>query len=96
MAYRTGKLGQGVAVSGSAGGFAEDLKYPIGSQISGNNYARVNLNQGSISFWIKPQWNGNDGIAHYAFAVSNLTISKTTANNLRLIVTGFGSVEASV
>ncbi len=53
----TGKLGQAVSVYGNAAGTQGSiLSFNGGAQISGNNYEHLNGNQGSISFWFKPNW----------------------------------------
>jgi hypothetical protein len=48
---------------------------------------------GTIEFWIKPQWNGNNGTTYTFFSVgtqrylpNNLLIEKDGANNLRFIM----------
>ncbi|MCX6783687.1 MAG: DUF2341 domain-containing protein, partial [candidate division WWE3 bacterium] len=57
----TGKLGQAVSVYGNAAGTAgSTLTFNSGAQISSNNYEHFNSNQGTVSFWVKPNWNGND------------------------------------
>ncbi|MEI6327470.1 MAG: LamG domain-containing protein, partial [Candidatus Roizmanbacteria bacterium] len=65
----TGKLGQAVSMYGNAAGTAgSTLTFNRGAQISGNNYEHINTNQGTISFWVKPSWNGNDGVQHNLFS----------------------------
>ncbi len=49
--YDTGKSGQAVSTYNSS-----TLTVPAGSQISGNNYEHIDTNQGTISFWFKPNW----------------------------------------
>ncbi len=64
----TGKLGQAVSMYGNAAGTAgSTLTFNRGLQISGNNYEHINTNQGTISFWVKPNWNSNDGVSHYFY-----------------------------
>ena len=64
----TGKLGQAVSMYGNAAGTAgSTLTFNRGALISGNNYEHINTNQGTISFWFKPSWNGNDAYAHSFF-----------------------------
>jgi Concanavalin A-like lectin/glucanases superfamily/Bacterial Ig-like domain (group 2) len=42
---------------------------------------------GTVEFWIKPRWNGNDGAAHFFFTLGDaLWIVKDGANNLRFIL----------
>ncbi|MEI6327511.1 MAG: LamG-like jellyroll fold domain-containing protein, partial [Candidatus Roizmanbacteria bacterium] len=84
----TGKLGQAVSVYGNAAGTAgSTLTFNRGAQIGGNNYEHFNSNQGTVSFWFKPSWNGNDGAAHSLFinypdATHFIYIFKQTTNNL--------------
>lgn len=82
----TGKLGQAVSMYGNAAGtVGSTLTFNSGAQISGNNYERLNTNQGTISFWVKPSWNGNDGIYHTFFlgsGGSSLWITKASNNKL--------------
>ena len=57
----TGKLSQAVSMYGNAAGTTgSTLTFNRGAQISGNNYEKINTNQGTISMWIKPNWDGND------------------------------------
>jgi len=63
------------------------VTFPRGDQI-GNPiqlaYANVDPYQGSIVFWIRPEWAGDDGIEHeFYFADADFEITKTAANNLR-------------
>ena len=83
----TGKLGQAVSVYGNAAGTTgSTLAFNRGTQISGNNYEHINTNQGTISFWFKPSWNGDDGLNH-VFYINRLDSShyvdiyKTINNN---------------
>ncbi len=80
----TGKLGQAVSMYGNAGGTTgSTLTYNRGLQISGNNYEHLNSNQGTVSFWIKPSWNGNDNLQHMMWIGSNTygpKIYKDTGN----------------
>lgn len=76
--YDTGKLSQAVSVYGNAAGTTgSTLTFNRGAQISGNNYEHMNANQGTVSFWFKPSWDGNDSVAHYLFdsgTTPNMTI----------------------
>ncbi|MEI6327393.1 MAG: LamG-like jellyroll fold domain-containing protein, partial [Candidatus Roizmanbacteria bacterium] len=47
------------------------LTFNRGAQIAGNNYEHINGNQGTISFWFKPSWNGNDGIRHSFYSTGD-------------------------
>jgi hypothetical protein len=54
------------------------------------NYATLGnftATQGTIEFWIKPQWNGNDNVPRCLFSIGNdRLIDKDGANNLRFIL----------
>jgi hypothetical protein len=83
----TGKLNQAVSMYGNAAGtVGSRLSVPLGAQISGNNYEHWNPNQGTVSFWVKPNWNGNDGLDHYFYSRSyygsDMQILKNSSNNL--------------
>ncbi len=82
----TGKLSQAVSMYGNAAGTqGSTLTFNRGAQISGNNYEHINSNQGTISFWVKPSWNGNDGLEHDFLCSGvncNVWFYKTTSNIL--------------
>ncbi len=98
----TGKLSQAVSMYGNAAQTARSqLTFNSGSQISGNNYEHINNNQGSMSFWFKPNWNGNDGKERILFT-NNSTgapqIWKSTGNILILAlvnIANYGNVNIS-
>ena len=67
MAKRVGTVfAGGVMVQGhwDGSGTPDALSFGRGAQISGNFYANVDANQGSVAFWITPEWAGNDGKIH--------------------------------
>lgn len=84
----TGKLGQAVSIYGNAAGtVGSTLTFNRGLQISGNNYEHINTNQGTISFWFKPSWNGNDGLNHFIYdnavdATHRIAVYKSSSDNL--------------
>ncbi|MEI6327045.1 MAG: LamG-like jellyroll fold domain-containing protein, partial [Candidatus Roizmanbacteria bacterium] len=85
----TGKLGQAVSVYGNAAGTAgSTLTFNRGAQISGNNYEHINTNQGTISFWVKPSWNGNDNKGHTLFSDvgGSFWVVKDSSNNLKFVM----------
>jgi len=54
-------------------------------------YENINREQGSIEFWLKPLWNGNDGESYVFFEVGDawfdrMRIMKDGANNFRFMV----------
>ena len=58
-------------------------------------YANFDPYQGSISFWITPEWNGNDGLQHGildARQTLGLQLYKSTANTLILVVNGLSLI----
>lgn len=74
VTFSPGILAQGVLIDST-----DVLNYAT----SGNFTAA----QGTIEFWIKPQWNGNDNVTHCPFSIGNdLNIYKDGANNLRFII----------
>ncbi len=46
---------------------SDTLTFARGLQISGLFYQTLDANQGSIVFWITPEWDGNDGKRHDLF-----------------------------
>jgi hypothetical protein len=76
--FATGKYGSGVTIDS-----ADTLTYPT----AGN----MNRSEGAIEFWLRPAWNGNDGISHTFFEVGNgwsnrMRIMKDGGNYLRFMV----------
>jgi hypothetical protein len=66
---------------------ADVLSYGRGSQISENFYANNDTGQGTIVFWITPEWNGNDGVVYQPYGASgNILIAKTSANNFSVAI----------
>ncbi|MEI6462308.1 MAG: LamG-like jellyroll fold domain-containing protein [bacterium] len=64
----TGKMSQAVSMYGNSGGtLGSTLSFDRGLQISGNNYERINSNQGTISLWFKPNWSGNPSTVRYLY-----------------------------
>jgi hypothetical protein len=52
-------------------------------------YSNFDPYQGSVSFWITPEWAGNDGIEHnILYASANYRIYKSTGNALVLVAGG--------
>lgn len=95
--YDTGKLSQGVTMYGNAAGTTgSTLTFNRGAQISGNNYEHINTNQGTISFWIKPSWAGDDGVLHRLYGSNGgITIYKAVNNKL-YAVTNSASVSTTI
>jgi hypothetical protein len=74
VSFESGVVGSGVRVSGS-----DRLAYA-----SAGNF---NAETGTIEFWIKPRWSGNDQTHHFFFALGNqVMLLKDGADNLRFIL----------
>src|SRR6266404_6397742 len=75
-------------VNGSAGYFSttNQVFYP-----SANN---INSTNGTLEFWIKPRWNGNDARGHFALkfaSTGGMLFGKDGGNTWRSILNRFGS-----
>ncbi len=76
--FAPGKFGQGVLIDGN-----DTLTYPSGGNIQ--------KSQGTIEFWVRPNWDGNDGQDHTFFEIgkawyNRIRIAKDGANNLRFFI----------
>ena len=76
---------------------SDNLQYSRGSQATpdGTNvvYENFNPNQGTLEFWVKPNWAGGDAVAHQIFdnrsdANNQVQLYKNTSNNLIFEVKG--------
>ncbi len=81
--FQAGIQGQGVLLLDN-----NQIFYP-----SANN---INLLEGTVEFWIKPTWNGNDGQNHAILrwdidGGTGVLIQKDGANNFKIIVDRFGT-----
>ena len=56
------------------------------TEIFGDFYNTLDSMQGTISFWITPEWDGNDGLYHGILFNRNLQITKNNANRLVVFV----------
>jgi hypothetical protein len=92
-----GPFAAGVMVQGKMDGTGtpDSLTFSRGSQIVGNWYQNLDPYQGSIVFWITPEWNGNDGLIHTIISEPTIPIKigKKADNKLYLTV---GTQTASV
>ncbi len=59
--FASGVISQGKADSTGTG---DAITIDRGTQINGNFYSNTDVYQGSMVFWITPEWNGNDGLRH--------------------------------
>ena len=76
--FATGKFGQGVMVDDN-----DTLSYPA----PGN----IQASQGAIEFWVRPTWNGDDGLDHTFFEIgkawyNRIRIAKDRSNDLRFLI----------
>lgn len=61
------------------------LSYPRDLQVSGNFYQRIDTVQGSVVFWVRPEWDGGDGVDRFFwYPTGNLYIRHEAAGTLRL------------
>ena len=64
-------------------GVPDAVTFSRGSQVASNWYDNIDPYQGSIVFWITPEWNGNDGKRHDIVVASNyIYIIKHADNRL--------------
>lgn len=71
-----GPFAQGIVVQGSANatGTTDTLSYTAGSVVAYNTghiptfSSNIDSSQGSIVFWVTPEWNGNNGLKHILFS----------------------------
>jgi hypothetical protein len=82
-----GPFGAGVLVQGKMDGtgIGDTLSFPRGTLINGNWYSNFDPYQGSIVFWITPEWSSGDGVDHYLLYASS-------ANPIRFYVSGAGNM----
>jgi Concanavalin A-like lectin/glucanases superfamily/Bacterial Ig-like domain (group 2) len=74
LTFESGITGSGVLVDGS-----DRLDYA-----TGGNFGST---AGTIEFWIKPRWNGNDHSTHFFFTIGDaLWVVKDGADNLRFFL----------
>ncbi len=73
-----GPFAQGVMVGGAGETHAsgDGIFSSLGSRISSYFYSNLDGEQGSVVFWVTPEWNGNDGQEHYLFEFSDDTVPR--------------------
>ena len=86
--FAAGALVQGKYTPVGGASESDALYFSRGNQISGDYYQNFDSTQGSIVFWVTPEWDGNDGKIH-VLTRSGLTgssgmIYKYSDNTLRL------------
>jgi hypothetical protein len=79
----------------NSSGTSDILSFPRGNQVVGFWYSNLDPYQGSISFWVTPEWNGNDGFYHTFISETSIPIkiAKKSDNRLYLNI-GLQSVSA--
>ncbi|MFA5385930.1 MAG: LamG domain-containing protein, partial [Eubacteriales bacterium] len=76
------------------------FSYSAGTQISGAFYETYDDSQGSIVFWITPEWNGDDGVQHvlynnHQWDSGGIIIYKETNGNLRFQFGGSNKIDTN-
>jgi len=73
---------------------SDNLQYTRGSKTQNNEsvvYENFNPNQGTLEFWVRPNWDGDDGEGHYIVDIANsadtnrMVFYKSSAGVLRLL-----------
>ena len=83
---------QGVAFE--SGIFGKGAYFAPGNQVYFSSARNLNSTEGTLEFWIKPRWNGNDGQGYVVlrFGVDGgMYFAKDGANNWRSIFNRFGA-----
>ncbi|MEP7339126.1 MAG: LamG-like jellyroll fold domain-containing protein [Acidobacteriota bacterium] len=78
--FQTGVSNQGVLL-------------PNPNQLFYSSADNINATEGSFECWLKPTWNGNDGLHHFVLQYGvggGIIIGKDGANNMRIILNRFG------
>jgi len=81
-----GPFAAGPMVQGKldSSGTTDSLTVTRGTSINYDFYSNFDADSGSISFWITPEWNGNDGLNHYILSDSDdrILLLKSSTNNM--------------
>lgn len=89
----TGRQGEVASATGTTfveGKFGQGVLFDDSDQMTVETADNLNLAQGSVSFWLRPNWDGNDEAGYVFFEVGDdwfnrLRIMKDEANNLRFM-----------
>ncbi len=76
-----------------AGIINQGVLLPNPNQLFYSSTNNINASEGTLEFWIKPAWNGNDGQGHFILNYGGgggILIGKDGGNNLRIILNRFG------
>jgi hypothetical protein len=85
---------QSVGVTYEAGVFGNGAFLSTGDQVYYAVANNIQASQGTIEFWIKPRWNGNDGLSHSVVrygGAGGLLVEKDGGNFWKIILNRFGS-----
>ena len=80
-------------VTFETGIFGEGTYFSPGNQVYFPSAGNLNSTEGTLEFWIKPRWNGNDGGGYLVlrFGIGGgMYFAKDGANNWRSILNRFG------
>lgn len=69
----------------------DNLFFDRGTNIDGDNYDNFNPYQGTLIFWVRPNWDGNDGLSHFImdteFNTNNfIQVLKSASNKIFLAI----------
>lgn len=86
-----GEAGTSSSTSFVAGRYGQGVFIDAGDSLTYDSAGNVDRTQGSVEFWLHPEWNGDDAKSHTFFEVGSgwfnrMRIMKDGANNLRFIV----------
>lgn len=69
---------------------------PLGTAINNYFFPNNDTSQGSIIFWVTPEWNGNDGRYHSFYWDGYMEVSKSTDNKLYIMRNGSGILSQDI
>jgi hypothetical protein len=76
------------------GAIGRCLSFVSGTQLWYNASGNIRSDEGTVEFWVKPTWNGNDGVDHTFVgwgAGGGILLAKDGSSNLRGIFSRFGT-----
>ena len=86
-----GEVGTASGVAFADGRYGEGIHVDYGDTLSYLSAGNLDLSQGTVEFWLKPDWNGDDEESYTFFEMGyewfeRMRIMKDGANNLRFMV----------
>lgn len=75
-------------------GVPDVVTFPRGAQLGNPTYfvySNIDPYQGTVMFWITPEWDGDDGLNHTVYdtgSFDDVVIRKSTLNNLQVLLGG--------